>query len=52
MSPEVPLLYRVVFVILSFVVFPYEVEYYSLEVCKKLCCDFDGQCIESVDCFW
>ena len=27
--------------------FPYEVE-----VCEEFCWDFDGHCIESVDCFW
>ncbi|KAL6086712.1 hypothetical protein STEG23_032488 [Scotinomys teguina] len=33
-------------------VFPYEVESCSFQVCEELCWDFDGDCIESVDCFW
>ena len=32
-------------------VFPYEVEYCSFKVCEELCWDFDGDCIESIDCF-
>ena len=35
-----------------FSVFPYEVEYCSFEVCEELCLDFNGDCIESVGCFW
>ena len=36
----------------GFFVFPYEVEYCSLKDCKKLCWDFDGNCIEAIDCYW
>ena len=32
--------------------FLYEVENCSFKVCKELCWNFDGNCIESVDCFW
>ena len=32
--------------------FPFEVEYHSFDVCEEFCWDFDGHCIESVDCFW
>ena len=31
---------------------PYEVECCSFEVCEEFCWDFDGYCIEFVDCFW
>ena len=33
-------------------VFPYRVGYCSFKVCEELCWDFNGDCIESVDCFW
>ena len=36
----------------GFLVFPYEVEYCSFDVCKAFSWDFDRQCIESVDWFW
>ena len=36
----------------GFFVFPYEVEYHSFKVFKLFCWDFDGNCIEYVDCFW
>ena len=26
-------------------VFPYEVEYFSFKVCKELCWNFDGNCL-------
>jgi hypothetical protein len=32
-------------------VFPYKVENCSFKVRKELCWNFDGNCIESVDCF-
>ena len=35
----------------GFFVFPYEAEYCVFEFCEKLHWDFDGCCIESVDCF-
>ena len=37
---------------LGFFVGQNEVEYFSFEVCEKVCWDFDGDCIESVDYFW
>ena len=30
---------------------PYEVGLFSFKVCEELCLGFDGDCIESVDCF-
>ena len=36
----------------GFSVFPFDVEYGYFEVCDELCCDFDGDFIESVDFFW
>ena len=36
----------------GFFVFPYEVDYCSFNVFEKLCWEFDGDCIESIDCFW
>jgi hypothetical protein len=35
-----------------FFCFSYEVENCSFKVCKELCCNFEGICIESVECFW
>ena len=32
-------------------IYPYAVEYCSFEVGEELCWDFDGDCIQSVDCF-
>ena len=32
-------------------VFPYEVGYFSLKVCKELCWDFYVNCIDSLDFF-
>jgi hypothetical protein len=32
-------------------VFPYEVENCPFNLCKELCGNFCGDCIESVDCF-
>ena len=31
--------------------FSYEVEYCSFEVCEEFCWDFDGDYLESIDCF-
>ena len=50
-APEVCFLYRIVLAILSFFVFPYEVESCPFEVCEGFCRNFDGDFIESVDCF-
>jgi hypothetical protein len=33
-------------------VFLYEVDYCSFYVCEEVSWNFDGDCIESVDCFW
>ncbi|XP_018644101.1 hypothetical protein Smp_191100 [Schistosoma mansoni] len=33
-------------------VFPYKIDYCSFKVCEELCWDFNGDSIESVDCFW
>jgi hypothetical protein len=33
-------------------VFLYVIENCSLHAYEELCWDFDGDCIESVDCFW
>ena len=35
-----------------FLFFPYEIENWSLHAFEELCWDFDGDCVESVDCFW
>ena len=52
MPPEVLLLYSIVLTIFGFIGFPFEDEYHSFQVCEEFCWDFDGHCIESVDCFW
>jgi hypothetical protein len=49
-SPEVLLLLRIGFAILGFL-FLYEDENCSFHVCEELCCNFDSDCIESVDFF-
>lgn len=35
-----------------FFFFSNEIEYCPSELCKELCRNFDGDCNESVDCFW
>ena len=53
MPLEIPLLYSIVLAILGFFFpFPYEVEYCPFKFCEEFRWDFDGQGIESVDCFW
>ena len=47
--PKVLLLFMIVLAILGF--FTHEVENCSFKVYKKLCWNFDSDCIESVDCF-
>ena len=32
--------------------FQIKVDYFSFKVCEELCWDYDGDCIESIDCFW
>ena len=49
--PEVLLLLRIVFAILGFFVFPYEIKDCSFPVFEELCWNFDGYCVEFVDCF-
>jgi hypothetical protein len=36
----------------GFFVFWYEIEFFSFKICKELCWNFDGNSIESIDCFW
>ena len=36
----------------GFFAFPNEIEYCSFEVFEEFCWDFDGHCVESVDCLW
>ena len=60
--PEVLLLFRIVLALLFYFccclfvcflfVFPNEVENCSFKIYKELCWNFDGDGIESVDCFW
>ena len=52
MPPNFSLLYRIVLAILSFLFFSYEVDYCSSKVCEEFWWDFDGDCIESIDCLW
>ena len=47
MSLEVPLLSKIVLAIWGF--FHMKLIMFSFKVCEKLCCDFDGDCIESRD---
>jgi hypothetical protein len=50
-SPRGLLLLRIVLTILGFLFFLYEVENCSFHFCKELSCNYDEDCIESVDCF-
>ena len=50
--PAVLLLLKIVFAILFFFSFPDEFEKCSSHVFEELCWDFDGGCIESIDCLW
>jgi hypothetical protein len=36
----------------GFFVFPFEIENCSFNVFENLCWNFDGDCVDSVDCFW
>ena len=49
--PGVLLLLRIVFAILGFLLFQMNLEI-ALSNCEELNWTFDGDCIESVDCFW
>jgi hypothetical protein len=49
--PEVLLLLRIVFAILSFFIIPDEFANFPFYLSEELSWDFDGDCIESVDCF-
>ena len=46
---EVLLLLRIVFAILGFLFFQMNFPFYLSE---ELSWNFDGDCVESVDCFW
>jgi hypothetical protein len=48
---EVLLLLRIVFDILDFFVIPNEFANCSFQLYEELSWNFDGNCIESVDCF-
>ena len=50
--PEVLLSLRRGFAILDFFVIPDEFEDFSFYFVEELSWNFDGDCIESVDCFW
>jgi hypothetical protein len=50
--PAVLLLLRIVFAILNYFAFPGELENCSFHIFEELCWDFDGDCIESIDCLW
>ena len=49
--PEVLSLLRIVFAILGFLLFQMNLQI-ALSNSVKLSWNFDGDCIESVDCFW
>jgi hypothetical protein len=50
-SSKFLLLFGIVFVILLLLLFLYKVENCPFKVYKKLCYNFDGDCIESLNCF-
>ena len=50
MPPEVPLLYWLA--IVSHLFSHLKLSIVFFEVCEEFCLDFDGDCIESTDCFW
>jgi hypothetical protein len=50
--PEVLLLLRIVFAIQGFFVIPNTFSNSSFKLYEELISDFDGDCIESVNCFW
>jgi hypothetical protein len=49
--PEILLLLRIVFAILVFFIFPDEFANCPFYLSEKLSWNFDGDCIESIDCF-
>ena len=51
-SKEILLLLRVLFAILGFFVILDEFENCPFVIYEELSWNFDGDCIESVDCFW
>jgi hypothetical protein len=51
-TPEVLLLLRIVFPILGFFIIPNEFANCSFSLYEELSWNFDGGCIESVDCYW
>jgi hypothetical protein len=54
--PEVLLLFRIVYAILGFSLFQMNKkripDEFSFYLCEELSCNFDGNCIESVDYCW
>lgn len=50
-STAVLSLFRIVFLLLSFVVFPYKAENCLFSFCEELCWSFISGCVESIDCF-
>ena len=52
MPPKIPLLYKVAFGYPRSFVFPFKFDYYPFKFSEELCWDFNGKCIEYVDCFW
>jgi hypothetical protein len=50
--PEVLLLLKTVFAILGFFIILDESANCPFYLCEELSWNFDGDCIESVDCFW
>jgi hypothetical protein len=48
---EVLLLLRIVFVMLCFFIIPEEFKECSFDLCEELSWNFDGDCIESLECF-
>jgi hypothetical protein len=49
---DVLLLFIVVFALLGFFIIPDEFENCPFYLSEELSWNFDGDCIESVDCFW
>ena len=51
-SPSCSLIVKNNFFSSGLFAFPDEFENYSFHVFEELCWDFDGDCIESIDCLW
>jgi hypothetical protein len=50
-QPEVLLLLRIVLAILGFLFFHVKLRF-AFAVCEESCWKLNGDCVESVDCFW